>query len=112
MVNGFILPVPVHKPNGSITHVPRPCEPAIDFKTNGFSNSKVAAEHLENRLDYDLLSRSSLFKPGTSCVLRLNDYTHTAKLWTASLSRILEISSEQFLLRKAHSCVRMFKLQK
>lgn len=74
----------------------RPCEPAVGFQTNSFSNSKAAAEHLEKSLDYDLLSHASLFKPGTRRVLRLNDYTHTANIWTASLSWIPEmISSEQ-----------------
>lgn len=73
----------------------RPCEQAVGFQTNGFSNSKAAAEHLEKKLDYDLLSHMSLFKPGTSRVLFLNDYTHTANIWTASLSWIPEISSEQ-----------------
>lgn len=73
----------------------RPCEPAVGFQTNGFSNSKGSAEPLENRLDYDLLSHASLFKPGTSRVLCLNNYTHTANIWTTSLSWIPEMISSE-----------------
>lgn len=79
-----------------VTYHVRPCEPVVGFQTNDFSNMKAAADHLENRLYYDLLSHTSLFKPGTSRVLRLNDYTHIANIWTVSLSWIPKmISSEQ-----------------
>lgn len=56
----------------------RSCELAgrmLGFQTNGFSNSKAVAAHLENRMDYDLLSLASLFTLGSNSVQPLSHYT-------------------------------------